>query len=196
MSRGVLRFHLTHGELIAPLLTPLCMATQSISSSTSDRTHFTASSHATASRLIRWAPIPLRLIVGVGFMIHAYLKLARGPDVFVTALQGLGVPAPGLMAWLTIAGELFGGVAVLAGLFIPLVAIPLASILIVAIATVHWRFGFSSVKLLAVTADGPRFGPPGYETNLLYLACLATLVIGGSGPLALDALVRRRPASS
>jgi len=42
-----------------------------------------------------------------------------------------------------------------------------------------------------VTADGPRFGPPGYETNLLYLACLATLVIGGSGPYALDAFLRR-----
>lgn len=29
-----------------------------------------------------------------------------------------------------------------------------------------------------------QFGPPGYELNLLYLACLAALVLGGSGPLA------------
>jgi putative oxidoreductase len=39
----------------------------------------------------------------------------------------------------------------------------------------------------AVTAAGPQFGPPGYETNLLYIAALASLVLGGSGPLALDA---------
>lgn len=102
------------------------------------------------------------------------------------------------MAWLTILGELFGGAAILAGAFVTLASIPLAVILIVAIVTVHAPFGFSSVKLLAVTAEGPKFGPPGYETNLLYLAGLATLIAGGSGPFALDTLVRRRtrPLSS
>ena len=28
-----------------------------------------------------------------------------------------------------------------------------------------------------VTRDGPQFGPPGYETDLLYLAGLTTLVL-------------------
>src|SRR5215510_3558890 len=32
----------------------------------------------------------------------------------------------------------------------------------------------------------------GYETNLLYLACLAALVLGGSGPLVIDGLIRSR----
>jgi putative oxidoreductase len=45
---------------------------------------------------------------------------------------------------------------------------------------------FTSIKLRAVTAAGPQFGPPGDKTNLLYLAALATLVLGGSGPLKLD----------
>jgi len=36
-----------------------------------------------------------------------------------------------------------------------------------------------------------QFGPPGYECNLLYLACLAALVLGGSGPLAIDGLLRK-----
>src|SRR5215510_1732302 len=44
----------------------------------------------------------------------------------------------------------------------------------------------------AVTSKGAQFGPPGYETNLLYLACLAALVLGGSRPLAIDGLIRRR----
>src|SRR5204863_507975 len=39
---------------------------------------------------------------------------------------------------------------------------------------------------------GALFGPPGYELNLLYLAGLAALVLGGSGPLAIDGLLSRR----
>ena len=44
----------------------------------------------------------------------------------------------------------------------------------------------------AVTAAGAQFGPPGYEVNLLYLACLAALALGGPGPLAIDNLIRKR----
>jgi uncharacterized membrane protein YphA (DoxX/SURF4 family) len=40
--------------------------------------------------------------------------------------------------------------------------------------------------LQAVTATGAHFGQPGYETDLLYLAALVALVLGGSGPWALD----------
>jgi len=71
------------------------------------------------------------------------------------------------------------------------VSVPLAVILLVAAITVHLPYGFSSIKLRAVTAAGPQFGPPGYEINLLYLAALVTLVVGGSGPLAVDALRAR-----
>ncbi|HEV7138554.1 MAG TPA: hypothetical protein VGN43_18100 [Steroidobacteraceae bacterium] len=58
----------------------------------------------------------------------------------------------------------------------------MAIVLLVAIFSVHLPYGFSSIKLLAVTPAGAHFGPPGYETDLLYLACLAALVLGGSGP--------------
>jgi putative oxidoreductase len=168
------------------------MTTHHFSAETSARARSATVSDSVAVRLARWWPIPLRLIVGLGFMIHADLKLARGPQLFAAALQGLGVPMPVHMAWLTIVGELFGGLAVLLGFYAPFAAIPLAIILIVAIVTVHWPFGFSSVKLLAVTATGPMFGPPGYETNLLYLACLAALAAGGSGPYAFDTFLKRR----
>ena len=136
------------------------------------------------SRLRRWAAIPLRLIVGYGFIAHGYAKVMNGPDLFAASLRGLGVPAPHVMAWATIGLELIGGLAVLVGAYIPLVSLPLSVILLVAVVTVHLPYGFSSIKLRAVTAAGPQFGPPGYETDLLYMAALATLVLGGSGPLA------------
>ena len=140
----------------------------------------------------RWAPIPLRLIVGYGFMEHGYAKLARGPDAFVGILHTLGVPMPFFMAWATILIELCGGSAVLLGALVPLASLPMAAVLLVAILTVHLPNGFSSIKLEAVTAAGAHFGQPGYETDLLYLACLVALVLGGSGPLAVDGFIARR----
>jgi putative oxidoreductase len=140
----------------------------------------------------RWAPVPLRLIVGYGFMEHGFAKLARGPEAFTTILHAIGVPAPHLMAWSTILIEVLGGLAVILGAFVTLVSVPMAVVLLVAIFTVHLPYGFSSIKLMAVTAAGAQFGPPGYETDVLYLACLAALVLGGSGPLAVDVLIRKR----
>src|SRR5437868_7102707 len=143
----------------------------------------------------RWAPVPLRLIVGYGFMEHGFAKLARGPDAFPAILQALGVPAPHLMGWLTIGVGIVGGLFVLLGALIPLASIPMAAVLLVAMITVHLPYGFSSIKLQAVTAAGAQFGPPGFETNLLYLACLAALVLGGSGPFAVGGLLAKRKRS-
>jgi putative oxidoreductase len=144
------------------------------------------------SPIARWAPIPLRLIVGYGFMEHGFAKLARGADAFPAILEALGVPAPHLMGWLTILVEIVGGLVVLLGALVPLASIPMAAVLLVAMITVHLPYGFSSIKLQAVTAAGAQFGPPGIETDLLYLACLAALVFGGSGPVAIDGLLARR----
>lgn len=148
--------------------------------------------------IARWALVPLRLMVGYGFMAHGFAKLARGPEAFAGILHAIGVPMPHFMAWATILTEMLGGLAVLLGAFVTLVSLPMAALLLVAIFTVHLSYGFSSIKLLAVTPSGAQFGPPGFECSLLYLACLAALVLGGSGPLSIDGLIRRwrdiRPA--
>jgi putative oxidoreductase len=136
-----------------------------------------------------WWALALRLIVGYGFMEHGYAKLARGPAHFAGILHALHMPAAGLLAWATILTELIGGFAVLIGALVPLISVPMAIVLITAILTVHLPNGFSSIKLLAVTPAGAYFGQPGYETDLLYLACLAALVLGGSGPFSLDSVL-------
>jgi putative oxidoreductase len=136
--------------------------------------------------------LPLRLIVGFGFVMHGYAKLARGPESFIHILDALGVPAPFLMAWATILIELVCGALMLVGLFIPLISVPMVVVLLVAIFTVHLPNGFSSIKLESVTSAGAHFGQPGYETDLLYIAAIVALVLGGSGPLSIDGLFRRR----
>jgi putative oxidoreductase len=141
--------------------------------------------------IARWAPIPLRLIVGFGFVQHGLAKLSKGPDAFASILHALAVPAPHFLAWISIVTELAGGIAILLGAFVVLASVPMSVLLLTAIFTVHWPYGFSSIKLMAVTAAGAQFGPPGYECDLLYLACLAALVLGGPGPLAIDGLIRK-----
>ena len=136
--------------------------------------------------LAQWAPLPLRLIVGLGFLAHGYAKLSRGPESFAAVLHTLGVPAPHLLAWLTTAVELIGGSAVIAGAFVALASIPLAVILLTALFTIHLHYGFFSVKLVEVTEMGTRFGTVGYEIILLYLAGLGALAAGGAGRLSVD----------
>ncbi len=133
-----------------------------------------------------WAMLPLRLIIGFGFMAHGYAKLSKGVDGFADILKTIGVPAPGLAEWATALIEFFGGLAILAGAFVPLVSIPLVIIMFVALFTVHLTFGFSSIKLTAMTASGPQFGTVGYELNLLYIAGLLTLVLAGASPFSVD----------
>src|SRR6516164_8225852 len=72
-----------------------------------------------SSSVSRWAPLPLRLIVGYGFAEHGFAKLLRGADNFTGILHALGVPMPHVFAWITIVTEIVGGFCVLAGALVP-----------------------------------------------------------------------------
>jgi putative oxidoreductase len=133
-----------------------------------------------------WALLPLRLMVGFGFAAHGYAKLSRGPEHFAAILDSIGVPLPHLMAWVTALLEFFGGISIMAGAFVVLLSLPLAIIMVTAMFSVHLRYGFSSIRLQGVTADGAQFGPIGYELNLLYLAGLLALALHGAGRLSVE----------
>jgi putative oxidoreductase len=105
-----------------------------------------------------WYALPLRLIIGFGFMQYGYAKLARGPDDFISVLHAMGLPAPSVLGWATIIVELIGGLMILAGALIPLATVPMAIVLLVAIFTVHLPNGFSSIKLQSFDATGAHFG--------------------------------------
>lgn len=139
-----------------------------------------------------WYAIPLRLALGYGFFEHGYAKLARGPENFVGILHAMGLPYPELLGWSTVIVEMLGGAMLLLGAFVTLAAIPMAIVLLVAIFTVHLPNGFSSIKLLSFDASGAHFGQPGYETDLLYLAGLFAVCIGGAGPLSIDGWLKPR----
>src|SRR6516164_1931105 len=140
----------------------------------------------------QWAPVPLRLVIGYGFIAHGWAKLSRGPAGFARLLDQIGAPLPEVTAWVSTLVEVLGGLAILAGAFVAAVSVPLIVMMLVAMFTVHLRYGFSAINTIGLTADGPQFGPPGYEVNLLYIAGLVALILGGAGPCSIDRLLSRR----
>jgi putative oxidoreductase len=145
----------------------------------------------------QWAIFPLRLIVGFGFIAHGAAKWMRGPENFAKLLHLIGTPLPFAAAWSVTVLELFGGLAVLAGVFVAIVSVPLIASMLVAMFAVHLRFGFSTVNTIGLTTSGPIFGPPGYEINLLYIAALFLLLAAGPGEFSVEGWLARhryRPA--
>ena len=126
------------------------------------------------------------MIIGYGFLAHGVAKWSRGFDAFPAIVGALGFPAPHLFGWATILVEVFGGLAILLGAYVNLVSVPMLAVLLVAMFTVHLPYGFSSIKLLSITPAGAQFGQPGYETDLLYIACIGALLLFGAGPLSID----------
>jgi putative oxidoreductase len=137
-------------------------------------------------KLAPYAGIPLRLIGGCGFLAHGLTKWSKGLEMFASILQATNVPLPYFIAWMTIATEILSGIAFLLGAFIPLVSIPAVILFVVAIFTVHLPYGFSLIKLLGVNNGRAQFGPPGYECDLLYIACIVRIGLMSLSLLSVD----------
>lgn len=151
------------------------------------------------SALSKWWPIPLRILVGVGFFSHGFPKLftAAGHASFTGVLMGLGLPFPDVAAWIVGVVEFFGGLAVLEGAFFSVATGLLIVDMLGAMVAMHLRQGLSPLRIVGISAAGPQLGMPGTEVNLLYVAALLALFIGGAGPLSVaEAMAHRaRPAS-
>ncbi len=132
------------------------------------------------------------MVLGAGFVAHGWAKWSRGPGAFAEVLKQAHVPLPLANAWLVTLLEIFGGLALLVGAFVTIVSVPLILSMLGAMFTVNIKYGFSAVNTIGLTPEGPKFGPPGYEINLLYVAGLVALILGGAGPLSIDALRSRR----
>jgi len=138
------------------------------------------------------APVFLRIGAGIGFINHGWAKLVRGPEHFASLLEQLHIPFSHFMAWTSTLIELLGGFALLIGLFVSLVTLPLLCTMLVAMFSIHIHYGFSAVKTIGLTPQGPLFGPPGYEINMIYISCLMALMLLGAGRYSIDAFRTKR----
>lgn len=139
-------------------------------------------------RFSSWAPISLRVIIGVGFIYHGFVKLFTtvGHGNFVKLLNEIGLPAAGAFSWIIGALEFFGGIAVLAGAFMTIATALLLVNMLGAMFTVNLPNGFDLMHVTVLIEAGPKFGVPGLEINLLYIACLVSLLLTGAGNYSVD----------
>ena len=142
----------------------------------------------------QWAPLPLRIMLGIGFLYHGWPKVftSQGHQGFAGMLGSLGVPAPAMTAWVVGLAEVLGGLALIAGAFVAIASVILIVEMLVAMFTVHLPHGFNFVNITGMGKEGPVFGMPGAEVNLLYIAALLALAIGGAGAGSVDALLQAR----
>jgi putative oxidoreductase len=129
----------------------------------------------------------VRVVLGVIFFAHGGQKVFGwfgGPGlrgVVSYFKQSLGVPAPlSVLAALT---EFFGGLAMIVGLLVRPAAVGLIVVMLVAIATVHWRHGFFLNWSLE-----PGKGH-GFEMNLALIGMALAVLVGGGGALSIDRLI-------
>ncbi len=128
---------------------------------------------AVDARTAPYAALLLRVSLGVLFLAHAGLKVfVFTPAGAAKFFGSLGLPPE--LAYLTIAAEVVGGVALILGVFTRWVAVALIPVLLGAIVTVHGAAGF-----FFTNANG------GWEYPAFWAVALAVQALLGDGALAL-----------
>ena len=127
----------------------------------------------------RWGMVPLRLTVGLIFLMHG------GQKLFVFGIPGtadimgkIGIPLPTLAAAIVITAECVGGLGILTGLFARWAGAILAIDMTVAIFAARLNGGF--------------FSPYGYEFELALLGACLTVAALGAGGASMDDLLQRQ----
>ena len=128
-----------------------------------------------------WAPLPLRVALGIGLMIHGGIKLfvPGGHDNIAHEIAQLGVPLAGLMGWVVGCVEFFGGLGIfVGGLFKASTALNALNV--------------GGLLVLGGLAGGipdplPGGDPlPAFREAFLILAGTLTLFLGGPGRWSID----------
>lgn len=126
-----------------------------------------------------WAPLTLRIVVGIIFIAHGAQKLfgiwgGGGLEGTGQFFASIGLTPGYLMALLAGVAEFFGGLALLVGLLVRPAAAVLAVTMLVAVFAVHVEHGFFMSN-------------NGYEYSLALFAASVTLLFSGAGRLSVDA---------
>lgn len=124
----------------------------------------------------QWAPLPLRLVLGIGMMQAGYPKLfiPAGRENIAHLLAELGIPLPQIMGYVVGLVEFVGGLAILLGLLL-VVAAGLNAISITTLLILSFIRGGMPQPL----PGGDPF--PDFRLAVLILTGMLTLVLLGMG---------------
>jgi putative oxidoreductase len=140
-----------------------------------------------ASTTASWAPLPLRLALGVAFVAHGAQKVFGsfgGPGL--RQFMSFSAPftfmrPPGVWMGAAAFAELIGGALVLIGLLTRFGAFLITCVMLAAIFGVLRHKGY--------------FAPEGMELAISFLAIALALLITGGGQLSADGIIGRRPVN-
>ena len=96
------------------------------------------------------APLALRIYLAPIFILAGSNKLAHA-EYLGPYFESLGIPAPQLMVYVAALTELLGGIALLAGLAVRWMALPLMFTMVVAATTAHWENGWHALPETELT---------------------------------------------
>lgn len=135
------------------------------------------------------APLVARLMLGIVMFPHGAQKVFgwfgghgfSGTMGFFTGTMQI----PAVFAFLAILAEFAGSLGLIVGLFSRVAAFGIASVMAVAIVTVHLANGFF------MNWSGSQAGE-GYEYHLLAIGLALIVMIYGGGKASLDAVIQRK----
>jgi len=122
----------------------------------------------------KYAPLVLRLVLGLVFIIPGLQKLTN-PSMIIGMLQGLGFPVPTLMGWILLLSEIVFGTLLLIGWKLNYTIWPLITVLGIATATVHIPAWLNAQPMALITL----------LMHVLGMATLISIFLSGPGPFAL-----------
>ncbi|WP_020111402.1 DoxX family protein [Rhodococcus sp. 114MFTsu3.1] len=129
--------------------------------------------NSTISRDI--ATLVARIGLGIVFIAHGWQKLnTNGLDATKAGFEGMGVPLPAASAYFATFVELIGGVALVVGIFTPIIGILLFLDMLGAFLFVHYDLG-------VFVSEG------GYELVLALGVGALLIAATGAGRFSLDA---------
>jgi putative oxidoreductase len=131
-----------------------------------------------------WAPLAVRIPVGIIFIAHGAQKLfgafgGYGLEATGQAFASMGLNPGSLMALLAGSAEFFGGVLLVAGFLVRPAGALLAFTMVVAIFAAHFKSGL-------FLSNG------GYEYALALLAVSVSLLVSGAGRASVDDWLAKR----
>ena len=135
-----------------------------------------------SARLRGFGLLVLRIVVGVTFFAHGWLKFhGMGMPGTTGFFTSLGIPMPAVMAWVVVLVEMLAAIALILGIF----TLPAGLLLTVDMIGV----------LLTAKRGGSLIGPKSYELEINLLAAAFALALVGPGMFSLSQLLRGKQSS-
>jgi putative oxidoreductase len=121
----------------------------------------------------------LRIVLGIAIALHGWSKLSGGVDGVAGFFGSLGIPAPGLMAWVVTIVELVGGILLVVGFLTQIAGILIA---IDMLGVILFAFLLRGTPLL-------ENGAISWEKEAVFGAAALCLALAGPGAWSVDDVV-------